>query len=156
MTILGLEACLLAPATLELDDVYLKMLHQVDTNDLQLLPSVCLKLSCQISEPIYISTPVDDRLIPAYSPVSYSPTPLFTIIDPQHANWNDNQWRHLYALSNPANEGIIKKKQKKEESSISKGSGSLECKCTHGKQPNNAVGVCHLVVFESWCVYPYT
>lgn len=106
MTILCLEACLLAPATLELDDVHLRMLHHVDTNDLQLLRSVCLKLRCQISEPI--STPVDDRLIPAYSPVSYSPTSLFSIIDPQHANRNDNQWRHLYALSNPENEGIIK------------------------------------------------
>lgn len=89
MTILGLEACLLAPATLELDDVHLKMLHQVDTNDLQLLRSVCLELGCQVSE--QISTLVDDRLISAHSPVSYSPTPLFSIIDPQHANWNDNQ-----------------------------------------------------------------
>lgn len=79
MTILGLEACLLALATLELDDVHLKMLHQVDTNDLQLMQSVCLILGCQIPEPI--SNLPDDCLIPAHSPVSYSPTPLFSIID---------------------------------------------------------------------------
>lgn len=37
MTILGLEACLLAPAMLELDE--LETLHQVNTNDLQLVQS---------------------------------------------------------------------------------------------------------------------
>lgn len=117
MTIFGLEACLLAPATLELDDESLKMVHQVNTNDLQLMQSVCLTLGCQTSEPI--SDLVDDRLIPAHSPVFYSPTPLFSIIDPQYANWNDNQLRHLYALSNPANEGYDYKK----EGSISQGPG---------------------------------
>lgn len=109
MTIFGLEACLLAQATMELDDVHLKMLHQVDTNDLQLGQSVCFILGCQVSKPI--SNLFDDCLIPAHSPVSYSPTPLFSIIDLQHTNWNDNQWRDLYALSNPANEGIIKKEK---------------------------------------------
>lgn len=79
MTILGLEACLLAPATLELDDMHLKMLQQADTNDLQLMRSVRLKLGCQILE--QISTLVDDHLIKAHSPVSNSPTPLFSIID---------------------------------------------------------------------------
>lgn len=34
MTTLGLEACLLALATLEVDDGHLKILHQMDTNDL--------------------------------------------------------------------------------------------------------------------------
>ena len=138
MTILCLEACLLAPATLGLDDdVHLKMLQE-NPNDLQLMQSVCLKLGCQISETI--TNPVDGRLIPAYSPVSYSPTPLFSIIDLKHANWNDNQWRHLYALCNPANEGIIK-----EEGSISSslvvGSIYMENECECGKQPNNGVGV---------------
>lgn len=101
MTILSLEACLLALATLELDDVHLKMLHQVDTNDLQLVRSVCLKLVCRSRSP----PRVDDRLIQT------NQTPLFSIIDPQHTNWNDNQWRHLYALSNAGNERIIKKKK---------------------------------------------
>lgn len=157
MTILGLEACLLAPANLELDDESLKMLHQVNTDDLQLMQSVCLKLGCKTSEPI--SDLVDDRLIPAHSPVFYSPTPLFSIIDPQHANWNDNQLRHLYALSNPANEGIIKKKKK--EGSISQGLGSLvvgsicmenECNCGYSKQPNNGVGVTTSCVEELVCL----
>lgn len=154
MTIFDLEVCLLALATLELDDVRLKMLHQVDTNDLQLMQSVCLKLCCQISEPIF--NPVDARLIPAHSPVFYSPTSLFSIIDLQHGNWNDNQWRHLYALSNPANEGIIKK-----EGSISKDSGLLvvgsihmdnKCKCVHGKQLNNGMGVSTCCVQELVCL----
>lgn len=93
MTIASLVACLPARATLVLDD-------------LQLMQSVCLKLGCQVSGEKF--PPVDERVIPANSPVSYSPTPLFSIIDQLHANWNDNQWRHLYALYNPTNEGIEK------------------------------------------------
>lgn len=96
------------PCHTEAGNVHLKMLHQEDTNDLQLMQIVCLKLGWQISETIF--NLVDDRLIPARSPVSNSPTPLFSIIDPQNTNWNDNQWRRLDALSNPANEGNIKKR----------------------------------------------
>lgn len=65
----GLEACQLATATLELDDMHLKMLHQMDTDNLHLMQSCCLKLHCQISEPI--TPPVDGRLIPTHSAASY-------------------------------------------------------------------------------------
>lgn len=157
MTIFGLEACLLAPATLELDDVHLKMLHQRDTNDLQRMQSVCLKLGFQISEPI--THPVNGRLIPAHSPISYSPTPLFSIIDPQHANKNDNQWRHLYAFSTLQ----IKKLWKKRRDPFVR---TLACLlldqyiwkmnvsvCMENNQI--IVWVCQHAVFKNLGVYPY-
>lgn len=62
-----------------------------------------LQLGCLNSNTI--STPVDGRLILAHSPSLLFTNAFISIIDPLHANWNDNQWRHLYALSNPANEG---------------------------------------------------
>lgn len=148
MTILGLEACLLALASLELDDVHLKALHHEETNDLQPTQPVCSKQQV-------LRANIHPHSIPA-PPLSLIRQPLlFSIIDPQHANWNDNQWRHLYALSNPANEEIIRKKGGEE--SISRGFTLLCCWINKYRKwklvcMSVCVSICCVLFFEILCL----